>query len=99
MNSTLRQIPRISNARKGTIKSVSWPYESQTPLLSGRKLVKIFEKMGYRKIVQRGSPVKVKNDETGSVVIIPNHKEVDRWTLKTILQQAEITEEEFQKHR
>ena len=78
---------------------MSWPYESQTPLLSGPKLVTIFEKMGYRKIVQRGSPVKVKNDETGSVTIIPDHKEVDRWTLKTILQQAEITEEEFQKHR
>lgn len=68
------------------------------PLLSGRKLIKIFEKMGYRKVVQRGSHVKVKNDETGSVVIIPNHKEVDRWTLKTILQQAEIPEDEFKKY-
>ncbi len=68
------------------------------PLLSGRKLVKIFEKLGYRKVAQRGSHIKVKNDETGSVVIIPDHKELDRWTLKTILQQAEITEEEFKKH-
>jgi predicted RNA binding protein YcfA (HicA-like mRNA interferase family) len=68
------------------------------PLLSGRKLVKVFEKMGYRKVAQRGSHVKVKNDETGSVVIIPNHKEVDRWTLKTILHQAEIPEDEFKKY-
>ena len=68
------------------------------PMLSGRKLVKIFVKRGYRKVAQRGSHIKVKNDETGSVVIIPDHKELDRWTLKTILQQAEITEEEFKKH-
>jgi len=35
----------------------------------------------------------MKNYETESVIIIPDHKEVDRWTLKTILRQAEITEE------
>ena len=69
------------------------------PLLSGRKLVKIFEKLGYRKVAQRGSHIKVKNDETGSVAIIPDHKEVDRWTLKIILQQAEITEEECKEYR
>ena len=69
------------------------------PLLSGRKLVKIFEKLGYRKVAQRGSHIKVKNDETGSDAIIPDHKEVDRWTLKIILQQAEITEEECKEYR
>ena len=67
-------------------------------LLSGRKLVKIFKKMGFRKISQRGSHIKMKNDETGSVAIIPDHKEVDRWTLKTLLEQVEISEEEFNKY-
>lgn len=47
-------------------------------LLSGRKLVKIFTKLGYRKVTQRGSHIKMKNDETGSVVIISDHKEIDR---------------------
>lgn len=63
------------------------------PLLSGRKLAKIFENLGYEKVSQRGSHIKVKNDVTGSVVIIPDHKELDRWTLKTILRQAEISDE------
>lgn len=63
------------------------------PLLSGRKLVKIFKKLGYEKISQRGSHIKMKNYETESVIIIPDHKEVDRWTLKTILKQAEISED------
>jgi predicted RNA binding protein YcfA (HicA-like mRNA interferase family) len=65
------------------------------PLVSGRQLVKIFENLGYRKVSQKRSHLKIRNDDTGSVLIIPDHKEVDRWTLKTILKQAEISEEEF----
>ena len=68
------------------------------PLLSGRKLVKIYQKLGYRKVRQKGSHIKMKNDETGIVAIIPDHKELDRWTLKTILRETEITEEEIKKY-
>lgn len=68
------------------------------PLLSGRGLVKIFTKLGYGKVTQRGSHIKMKNDETGSIVIIPDHKEIDRWTLKTILKDAEISEEKLKKY-
>lgn len=68
------------------------------PLLSGRKLVKIFEKLGYEKVPQKGSHIKLKNEETGSVIIIPDHKELDSWTLKTILKEAEISEEELKKY-
>ena len=64
-------------------------------LISGLKLVKIFKKLGYEKVSQKGSHIKVKNYATGSVIIIPDHKELDRWTLKTILKQAEISEEDF----
>jgi len=67
-------------------------------LVSGRKLVKIFEKMGYKKVSQRGSHIKMRNYETESVIIIPYHKEVDRWTLKNILKQAEISEDIFKKY-
>jgi len=66
-------------------------------LLSGRKVVKIFQKLGYQKVSQKGSHIKMKNYETEGVVIIPDHKEVDRWTLKNILKQVEISEEEFNK--
>ena len=64
-------------------------------LISGRKLVKVFKKLGYKEVSQKGSHIKVKNYSTGSVVIIPDHKEIDRWTLKTILKQAEISEQDF----
>jgi predicted RNA binding protein YcfA (HicA-like mRNA interferase family) len=68
------------------------------PLLSGRKLVKIFAKFGYRKVSQRGSHIKLRNEETGGVVIIPDHKEIDRWTLKTILREVEISEALLKKY-
>jgi len=51
------------------------------PLTSGRELVKIFKKLGYRKVSQKGTHNKMKNDITGNVAIIPDHKELDRWTL------------------
>ena len=65
------------------------------PLVSGRRLIKALQKMGYRKVSQKGSHIKVKNDETGTFAIIPDHKELDRWTLKTILREAEIDEEKL----
>ena len=68
------------------------------PLLSGRQLVKIFEKLGYRRVSQKGSHIKMRNDDTESVLIIPDHKEVDRWTLRTILKQAKISEEKFREY-
>jgi predicted RNA binding protein YcfA (HicA-like mRNA interferase family) len=42
-------------------------------LISGRNLVKIFKKLGYEKVSQKGSHIKVKNYNTGSVIIIPDH--------------------------
>ena len=64
-------------------------------LVPGWQLVKIFKKIGFEKIGQKGSHIKMKNYTTGSVVIVPDHKELDRWTLKAILKQAEISDEEF----
>lgn len=64
-------------------------------LVSGRKLVRIFEKLGYEKVSQKGSHIKMRDYAAGSVAIIPDHKEIDRWTLKTILRQAGISDEEF----
>ncbi len=66
--------------------------------LSGRELVKLFRKLGYEKISQRGSHIKMKNADSGSVIIIPDHKEVDRWTLKTVLRQAGISEQIFMEY-
>ena len=67
------------------------------PLLSSREIVQAFEKIGYYRVSQRGSHIKIKNDSTQITLIIPDHREVDRWTLKGILRDAEISVEEFLK--
>jgi len=67
-------------------------------LASGKKVVRVLAEFGYRKISQRGSHIKLRNDAAEITLIVPDHKEVDRWTLKTILKQADIPEEEFNKH-
>lgn len=65
------------------------------PLLSGREIVKAFQRLGYYKVSQRGSHIKIRNDEKELSLIIPDHKEVDRWTLKGILKDAELLVEDF----
>ena len=65
------------------------------PLVSGREIVKAFQRMGYRVVSQRGSHIKIRNDAEDITLIIPDHREVDRWTLKGILRDAGISVEVF----
>ena len=67
------------------------------PLLSGNEIIRAFLRAGYIKVGQRGSHVKLFNPVKQITLIIPNHREVDRWTLKGILKDAEISVEEFLK--
>jgi predicted RNA binding protein YcfA (HicA-like mRNA interferase family) len=68
---------------------------SKPPLVSGQQILKAFQRIGYYKISQKGSHIKIYNDAKEITLVIPNHKEVDRWTLKGILNDAEISVEEF----
>ena len=70
---------------------------TKLPIISGRKAVKIFKKLGYEVIHQRGSHIKLRNWNTGNTLIIPDHKELDRGTLKGIIKDAEIEIETFLK--
>ena len=65
------------------------------PLVSGREIIKAFAGAGYYFAGQKGSHIKIKNDAAEKTLIIPDHKEVDRWTLKGILRDAEISIEDF----
>jgi predicted RNA binding protein YcfA (HicA-like mRNA interferase family) len=66
------------------------------PLLSGREICKALEKLGYVKVRQRGSHIRLKCPGRKSVTV-PNYKEVSRGLLRKILRDAEITVEEFLK--
>ncbi len=71
---------------------------SGLPRISGRECVKILEKFGFRFIRQHGSHIILRRDEPFSQTTVPNHKELDRGTLHSILRQSGISPEEFSKH-
>lgn len=68
---------------------------ARPPLLSGRKIVRAFLRIGYRRVSQKGSHIKLRNDAEEITLIIPDHKEVDRWTLKGIIKDAGLSVAEF----
>ena len=63
------------------------------PILSGKDIIKILERMGFDNVIQKGSHVVMKKGSVGCVV--PMHKEVAIGTLHGILRQANISPEDF----
>jgi len=66
---------------------------SKYPVLKPKEIIKVLETFGFVYKSQRGSHIKYA--KAGKVVIIPMHIEVAKGTLKSILQQAGLTFEEF----
>jgi predicted RNA binding protein YcfA (HicA-like mRNA interferase family) len=67
------------------------------PLLSGRQVIAALKRMGFETVHRKGSHVKMQRPD-GMVIVFPDHKEIDRWTLKGALKDAEIDEAEFLKN-
>ncbi|MBF0529172.1 MAG: type II toxin-antitoxin system HicA family toxin [Deltaproteobacteria bacterium] len=67
------------------------------PLLSGRQIVAALRRIGYDVVSQKGSHITLKHPHKEFPLIVPNHPEVDRWTLKSILHAGEISVKEFLK--
>jgi len=66
---------------------------AELPKVSGAQAIKIFERLGFRVVRQRGSHVVLRKENYGCV--IPIHKELAIGTLKSAIKQAGITAEEF----
>lgn len=69
---------------------------SKYPVLKPNEIITALNEFGFRIISQKGSHIKLRKD--GAIVktvIVPNHYEVARGTLQSILEQAGITLEEF----
>ncbi len=66
---------------------------SKYPVLSPKEVVKALEKVGFLYVSQKGSHMKYSDGK--NVVIIPNHSEVAKGTLKSILTMANISLEDF----
>ena len=68
---------------------------SNLPILSGREVVSVFEKFGWTIARQRGSHI-LMTKENGIVTLsVPDHKEVARGTLRSLIRSANLTVDEF----
>jgi predicted RNA binding protein YcfA (HicA-like mRNA interferase family) len=69
------------------------------PVLSGKEIIKALTKMGFVEIRQKGSHVILKKHTIAGDVgcVVPLHKEVALGTLRGILKQANVSQEEFKK--
>ena len=52
------------------------------PLLSGREVVRVFEKFGWQVARQRGSHIILVKEGARATLSVPGHKEVARGTLR-----------------
>ncbi len=66
---------------------------SKYPILKPDTIIKALEKFGFSYKSQKGSHIKYVKDS--KIVIIPNHSEVAKGTLKGILEMAHIELNDF----
>lgn len=65
------------------------------PVLSGREVVRIFESFGWTVARQKSSHIILTKDGEIVTLSIPNHNEVARGTLRSLIRSANLTVDEF----
>ncbi|MEW6202681.1 MAG: type II toxin-antitoxin system HicA family toxin [bacterium] len=61
--------------------------------ISAARAIRAFSKAGFRVIRDRGNHTIMARDK--DIISIPRHKRLNPFTLKSIIKDAELTEEEF----
>jgi predicted RNA binding protein YcfA (HicA-like mRNA interferase family) len=67
----------------------------QLPVISGREVVRVFESLGWRVARQSGSHIVLVREGHLATLSVPNHREVARGTLRTLIRLADLTVAEF----
>lgn len=67
------------------------------PVVSGQKVVRALERIGYHVVRQRGSHIRLRDETEPShlPVTVPDHRTVKPGLLRKILRDADLTTEEF----
>ena len=65
------------------------------PRISGRECVKALERLGFYFKRQEGSHIILRKDNPFAQIVVPDHKELDRGTLRAIIRQADVSVDEF----
>ena len=68
------------------------------PVFSGKEVCRILERHGFSEVRSRGSHIVMQRrlPHTTITVLIPNHKEIRRGTLLSIIRQSGLQRKEFE---
>jgi len=67
------------------------------PILTPKEVIKVFQKLGWEIARQKGSHIIMTRAGHISTLSIPNHNEVARGTLRSLISKAGLTTEDFVK--
>ena len=68
---------------------------SQVPVLSGRDAVRVFVKFGWTVARQKASHIILTKPGEIVTLSVPDHREVARGTLRSLIRNANLTVQEF----
>ena len=70
---------------------------TRLPVVSGREAARVFAKLGYQEDRQTGSHLVLRHqDPPHRRLTVPDHKEVAKGTLRSLIREAGLTVEQFQ---
>ena len=65
------------------------------PKLSGREVVRVFERLGWNIARQKGNHIILVKDDNIATLSVPDHKEVAKGTLRSLIKSSGLTVLEF----
>lgn len=65
------------------------------PVMSGREIVRVFVKSGWEVARQKGSHIILVKEGHHVTLSVPDHREVARGTLRSLIRASGLTVEEF----
>ena len=68
---------------------------SAVPIMSGREVVRVFESLGWEIVRQTGSHIIMVKDSEPATLSVPDHREVAKGTLRSLIRTAGLTIDEF----
>jgi len=70
---------------------------SKLPQVFGSEVVRALQKAGFSVRRQHGSHIIMRRDDPFAQTVVPNHRHIDRGTLRAILRQTDLRADEFAK--
>ena len=82
---------------RGAFRRLAGRRMSKLPRVSGRECVNVPVRAGFYVRRQEGSHIILRRDDPFSQVVVPDHAELDRGTLRAIIRHAGLSVDEFLK--